>query len=73
MIALTPENVMYNFSGVFAAEMTAGPDFDRHLRIVPFFGSGNDPIVPNIGVGLLSPTISNVIHFLVPGTIIRPR
>lgn len=26
MITLTPENVMYNFSGEFAAERTAGPD-----------------------------------------------
>ncbi len=44
---------MYNFSGELLAEMTAFPDSDRHLRIVPLFGNRNDPIVPNIGVGSL--------------------
>ena len=50
-----------------------GPDLSRHLRIVPFFCNGIVPIVPNTGVGSLSPAISRVTHFLVPGIMILPR
>jgi hypothetical protein len=64
---------MYNLSGTLAEEMTAGPDSDRHLIIVPFFGNTNVPIVPQTGVGSLSPAISTVIHSLVPGMTILPR
>jgi hypothetical protein len=40
----------------------AGLVFERHFTIVPLFCNGNEPIVPNTGVGSLSPTISTVIQ-----------
>ncbi|MBN1852085.1 MAG: hypothetical protein JW829_05145 [Pirellulales bacterium] len=63
---------MYNFSVDFFDEMTSGPDFERHLTIVPFFCNGSEPIDPNTGVGSLLPVISTVIQFSVSGMMILP-